>query len=343
MATAKKPAAKKPAAKKTAAAKKPAAKAASAKKTTAKKPATKVAATKVAKTKVAAAKKAPAKKATAKKPAVKKAVKKAAPVKKVAAVKKPAAKKAPAKVTTAKKSAVKPATKATATKTVATKVAATKVVATKTAATKVAATKVANVKAAPKPVEVPDANVKLRNLFEAFSLGKLPFANGYIVSSFFSETTAYSIYEIVSYAGVKEIHPTGDGLQFISGGKKLYILVENDTYQNKFIEPVSRVAGESIPKRFSELEILTARNQYKIMISKEPIESYGSFTVLKPSGSINFAVVFYQTPELFETLSAYISRSLNKDRKVPEHDAKKAAQFITEIVRKTMSFEGDFQ
>jgi len=349
MATAKKPAAKKPAAKKTAAVKKPAAKKAPAKKPAAKKPAVKKA--------------APVKKAaTAKKPAAKKAATKTAAVKKpttakAPAVKKPAAKtpavKAAAKPAVkapVKKPVAKPAVKAAVTKAAVTKVTATKVATTKVATTKVAkpavkaaATKIVAEKPAAKPVEVPEANVKLRNLFEAFSQGKLPFANGYIISSFFSETTAYSIYEIVSYAGVKEIHQTSDGLQFVSGGKKLHVLLENDTYQNKFIEPVSRVAGESIPKRFSELEILITRNQYKIMIAKEPIESYGSFTVLKPRGSINFAIVFYQLPELYESLAAYIAESLNRQRKVPEHDAKKAAKLIAEIVKKTMGFEGDFQ
>ncbi|MDR2730012.1 MAG: zinc ribbon domain-containing protein, partial [Treponema sp.] len=56
--------------------------------------------------------------------------------------------------------------------------------------------------------EAGEKALKFRNLFDAYSRETLPFAQGYIVSSFFSETSNYSIYEIVSYAGVKEIFKT---------------------------------------------------------------------------------------------------------------------------------------
>jgi len=181
-----------------------------------------------------------------------------------------------------------------------------------------------------------------RNLFDAFSQNKLPFAHGYIVSSFFSETTAYSIYEIVSYAGVKEIFPTETGLQFITGGKKLFILVEHDTYEKKFIDPVSRAQGESIPKRFNELDVIIAKNQTKIYIAKEPDETYGSFTVLKPQGQ-NFAVVFYQLPDVYESITAFFLNSLNRQRRVPQADAKKAAQQISNILKNHMGFKGEFE
>jgi len=282
-----------------------------------------------------AAKKAPAKKAAVKKPAAKKA-----PVKK-AAVKKPAAKKAPAKKPAAKKAPAKkaPAKKAAVKKPVAKATSAKKAPAKKPAV-KAAPVKKAAPKPAPKPVETSD--VPFRNLFDAYSQQKLPFSHGYIVSSFFSETSYYSIYEVVSYSGVKEIFLTEAGLQFVTGGKKLYILIEPDTYQVKFQEPVSRTEGEKIPKRFDELETIIAHNQSKIYIAKEPNESYGSFTILKPSG-INFAVVFYETPEMYKALANFFVESLNRQRKIPEHDAKTAAHRITEILKKHMSFEGQYK
>jgi len=292
---------------KKAAAKKPAAKKPAAKKPAAKKPAAKAASAKKPAAKKPAAK-AAAKKPAAKKPASKAAAK-AAPAKKPAA-KKPAAKAAPAKKPAAKAAAAKPAAKPAPAK-----------------------------KAAAKP-EVSD--VKFRNLFDAFAQGKLPFNNGYIVSSFFSEKTMYSIYEIVSYAGVKEIFPTADGLTFVTGGKKLYVLVEHDTYEKKFQEPVSRSEGERIPKRFSELEIVTASNQTKMMVAKEPNESYGSFTILKPTG-INFSMVFYQMPEVFDSLASFFADSLNRFRRVPAGDAKRAGKLIADTVKKSMGFEGEFQ
>jgi hypothetical protein len=267
----------------------------------------------------------------------------------MAAEKKPAAKKPAAKKTAVKKPAVK---KPAAKKPAAKKPAAKKPAAKKPAVKKAAVKKPAVVKstANKKPQaesttikkEVLDPNVKSRNLFEAYLLGKLPFVQGYIVSSFFSETSAYSIYEVVSYAGVKEIFMSETGLQFVTGGKKLYILVEPDIYHNKPVEPVSRVEGERIPKRFNELETIIAKNQTKIMVAKEPNETYGSFTVLKPVGQ-NFAVVFYELPDVYESITAFFVDSLNRQRKIPEHDAKIAAQFITKTVEKFMSFKGEFE
>jgi hypothetical protein len=244
-----------------------------------------------------------AKKPVAKKPAAKKPV-----------VKKPAAVK---KTTAAKKPAVK---------------------------TAAAAVKKPAVKTAAKPKVVSDANVRYRNLFEAFVQGKLPFDQGYIVSSFFKESSAYSIFEVVSYAGVKEIFPIAGGLQFVTGGKKLYILVEPDTYHNKPVEPVSRSKTdfEYIPKRFSELETIIAKNQTRIMVAKEPVETFGSFTVLEPRG-INFSIVFYQLPDVFDSLAAFFKEILNRQRKVPESDAKKAAKLITDTIVKTMSAKGEFE
>jgi len=195
--------------------------------------------------------------------------------------------------------------------------------------------------AAKKETDIPDDGVKFRNLFDAYAKGKLPFANGYIVSSFFSEQTAYSIFEIVSYAGVKEIYATETGLQFITGGKKLFVLVENDTYDMKYMEPVSRTTGESIPKRFNELETIVAHNQTKIMVAKEPNELFGSFTILKPT-SINYAIVFYQLPDVYKTLALFFEQILNRQRRVPQTDAKKAAQLIADTVQKTMSPQGEF-
>jgi hypothetical protein len=290
---------------------------------------------------MATIKKPAAKKAPAKKPATKKPAAKKAPAKKPAA-KKPAAKAASVKKAPAKKPAAKkPAAKAASAKKAPVKKASVKKPAVKKPAVKAAPVKKAESKPAAKPVEVV-SDVPYRNLFDAYQQGKLPFSQGYIVSSFFSQTSLYSIYEVVSYAGVKEIFITETGLQFVTGGKKLYILLEPDTYQVKFQEPVSRAEGEKIPKRFSELEEITAKNQTKIFIAKEPNESFGSFTVLKPTEN-NFAMVFYQTPKMYEALAEFFVETFNRQRKVPEHDAKNAAVKIVDVLKKHMSFEGQYR
>jgi len=296
-------------------------------------------------TKVAKPKKTAVKKPAAKKPVVKKAVAKKLAVRK-SAVKRVTVKKLAVKKPVVKKvAAKKPAVKKPVVKKVAAKAAVKKPDTAKKEIPKTVVKKQA-LKAEPKaqktttPTNVQE--IKSRNLFDAFTQGKLPFAHGYIVSSFFNEITAYSIYEIVSYEGVKEIFVTDTGLQFVTGGKKLYILVEPATYHVKHEEPVSRAEGEKIPKRFSELEIITASNQTKIMVAKEPNETFGSFTILKPVG-INFAVVFYELPDIYDTLASFFKESLNKQRKIPEQDAKKAAQLIATTVEKYMGFKGEYE
>ena len=299
---------------------------------TIKKTATKDAAAKPAAKPAAKSAAKPAAKKPAAKTAAKPAAKKPAAKSTAKAGTKPAAKK-PAAKSAAKPAAKKPAAKTTA------KPAA------KAGAKKPAAKSTAKAGAKPaakkttKKEEV--SNVPFRNLFEAYAQGKLPFNHGYIVSSFFSDKSYYSKYEIVSYAGVKEIFPTAEGLTFVTGGKKLHVLLEPDTYNKKFQEPVSRSDDERIPKRFAELETVTASNQSKIMIAKEPDESYGSFTILKPTG-INFSMVFYQTPKLYDALTAFFQDSFNRFRRVPAIDAKKAAQLITATNKKSMGFEGEY-
>ncbi|MCL2245107.1 MAG: hypothetical protein FWC03_11690 [Treponema sp.] len=306
--------------------------------------------TKATKTKAAAKPKTAAKKPAEKKTAAKTAVKKPAAktadkkpaVKKTAAVKKPAVKKAAEKTAVKKPAAAKkPAAKTAVTKTPDVKKPIVKTSVSKPAPEKKPAAAEKN-PATEAPVETSDPNIKYRNLFDAFAQGKLPFAHGYIVSSFFNPTSAYSIYEIVSYAGVKEIFITDTGLQFITGGKKLYVLVEPDIYYNKPVEPVSRIEGERIPKRFSELETIIAKNQSRIMVAKEPNETYGSFTILKPSG-VNFAVVFYQLPNMYASLAAFFEDSLNRQRKIPQSDARKAANLIATTIERSMGFRGEFE
>jgi hypothetical protein len=247
-------------------------------------------------------------------------VTKKATASKSSSAKKPAAKKPAAKKPAAKKPAVKkPAVKKPAAK----KPAAKKPVAKKPAA------------------DSSSGTIKAMDLFEAYVQEKLPKDQGYIISSFFSENSAYSIYEIVSYSGVKAIHLTETGLLFQTNGKKLHILVEPASYPLKAMEPVHRNDRERIPKRFSELETIIAKNQTRIMVAKEPIESFASFTIVRPSG-INFAMVFYNLSSINETLANFFEQSLNRELKIPQLDARAASRVIVGTVEKTMSFKGEF-
>ena len=184
-------------------------------------------------------------------------------------------------------------------------------------------------------------SVKAMDLFEAYAQDKLPKDKAYIVSSFINGNTGYAIYEVVSYSGVKAIYPDASGLTFQSSGKKLYLLVEPASYPKKGIEPYLRDKGESIPLRFKEVEIITCRNQTKIMIAKKPNESLSSFTVAKPTG-LNISFIFYHLDDLYDTLGKFFESSFNKDAGVPQVDARSTAKQTVTILKELMAFKADF-
>lgn len=174
---------------------------------------------------------------------------------------------------------------------------------------------------------------KALDLFQAYSQEKLPKEGGYIVSSFFDSRTTYSIYEIIAYSGVKSIYLTEEGLTFQTDGNKLFVLVEPASYAQKFVEPFRRDTAHQIPQRFNELEIYTAKNQTKVMVSKQPIVSYGSFTVLKPRG-INFSLLFYPDDKIMDTLGFFFTETLNREAGVPKSDAKLASKSVIDGINK---------
>jgi hypothetical protein len=174
---------------------------------------------------------------------------------------------------------------------------------------------------------------KALDLFQAYAQDKLPREGGYIVSSFLSETSTYSIFEVVAYNAVKSLYLSTDGLTFQSDGNKLFVLVEPPTFAKKYIEPFRRDAGEKIPHRFSELEIFITKDQSKIMVSQEPIYTYGSFTILKPTG-INFSFIFYLRDDVLNSLKTFFERTLNEEARIAKGDAKKATDSIIDGIEK---------
>ena len=182
---------------------------------------------------------------------------------------------------------------------------------------------------------------KAMDLFEAYAKDELPKDQAYIVSSFINGNTGYSIYEVISYSAVKAIYPEGTGLTFQSSGRKMHILIEPASYPNKAIEPYLRVQAEQIPLRFKELSLHTCKNQIKIYMAKKPIESLSSFTIAKPVG-FNISFLFFELPDIYETLTKFFEQSFNKDAGVPQADAKKASVDTVAVVQKLMAFKSDF-
>lgn len=175
-------------------------------------------------------------------------------------------------------------------------------------------------------------DVKALDLFQAYNEDKLPKEGGYIVSSFFNTRSKYSKYEIVAYNGVKTIYLTDEGLTFQTDGNKVFVLAEPAIYSKKYIEPFRRDTEHQIPHRFSELEIVTAKNQTRIMISKKPIITYSSFTILRPTG-VNFSLVFYNREDIFENLTYFFNETLSKEAGVPKSDARTASDKIIEVIK----------
>jgi hypothetical protein len=182
--------------------------------------------------------------------------------------------------------------------------------------------------------------VRAMDLFEAYMQGKLPMDEGYIVSSFFKQDSAYSIYEVISYSAVKDLYSSGDSLTFQTNGKKMYVLVEPPTYPNKMIEPYCREKEHLVPMRFTEANIVVAKNQTRIMYNKEPQQAISAFTVLRPEG-MNFAFLFYSLPDVFDSMEKFFAKSLNHEAGVPQIDATKTAKNIAELCSKTLTWPKD--
>lgn len=180
--------------------------------------------------------------------------------------------------------------------------------------------------------------VKAMDLFEAYSKNQLPQEHGYIVSAFFSEASSYTRYEVISYNNVKAIYPTEEGLTFQSDGKKLFILVEPPNYPHKSEEPFVRKSAEQIPHRFNELEKYECKNQVRVYFGKNAVFSHTNFTILKPTG-VNFSFLFFDLPDLPQTLEMFFAKTLANEAAVPTFDAKRVAKLIAEKVKTALSWE----
>lgn len=183
-------------------------------------------------------------------------------------------------------------------------------------------------------------SVKAMDLFEAYQQSKLPLDEGYIVSSFFKSTSAYSIYEIISYSAVKDFYASANSITLQTNGKKIYLMVEPSTFTHKTIEPYCRSQEFQIPLRFNEANIVTAKNQSRIIYSKEPQQAISAFTVLKPEG-IDFAFLFYSRPDVFQSMELFFSKTLHKEAGVPQADAKKVAVDLAEMCARTLTWPKD--
>jgi len=182
--------------------------------------------------------------------------------------------------------------------------------------------------------------IKAMDLFEAYSQNKLPLDEGYIVSSFFKNDSAYSIYEVVSYSAVKDFYASGDSITFQTNGKKIYILIEPATYAHRSTEPYCRTKEDQIPLRFSEAIVLTTKSQARIIYNKEPMQAISAFTVFKPTG-MNFAFLFYTMPDVFESMNKFFAKTFSQEAGISQIDSVKAAKAISDLCAQTLTWPKD--
>ena len=179
---------------------------------------------------------------------------------------------------------------------------------------------------------------KATQLVKAYLSESIPPDGGFIVSGFF-EGSQYAIYEVTAYRNVKDIFRDKDGIIFKTDGNRTHLLVEPPTYPQKHIEPVNREEGRSIPYRFNEVDIVDGRKNEKIMIPKEPVMLYSSFTILEHMKD-SFAFMFYPTQDVYVAIKKFIADSLYNDCNLSKKGALDVATKLLETVKKFSIWQG---
>jgi hypothetical protein len=180
---------------------------------------------------------------------------------------------------------------------------------------------------------------KATSLIKAYMTETIPSEGGFIITAFFTPGTNYSIYEVTAYRNVKDIFKTNDGVTFKTDGNRTHMLVEPASFTKKYIEPVNREDGKSIPYRFNEMDIIDSNKNMKIMIPHEPIMLYSSFTILEKQGDY-FSYIFHLTSDVYVAMRKFIADSLYNDCNVPSRDAKEIAARFLETIKKFTIFKG---
>lgn len=74
------------------------------------------------------------------------------------------------------------------------------------------------------------------------------------------------------------------------------------------------------------------------MVSKQPVVTYSAFTVLRPTG-VDFAFVFYNLPDVLDSLKSFFTQTLNREAGIPRIDAKHGAQSVIDGMKKFTVWE----
>jgi hypothetical protein len=180
---------------------------------------------------------------------------------------------------------------------------------------------------------------KAIELAKAYMSEQIPTTGAFIVSAYFPDETSYAIYEVTAYLSVKDIFKTTDGLIFKTDGNRTNILIEPPSYAQKYIEPVNRESGKSIPFRFNEVTIHAGKKGEKLMIPHEPTFLYSTFTILE-AGKNSFSYLFFPTPDVYTAIKNFLLDSLFKDCGIEKVDAKAATDLVLATIKKFTIWKG---
>ena len=157
-------------------------------------------------------------------------------------------------------------------------------------------------------------------LFQGLQRGDVDFGNGgLVISTRFHNTSNYAIFETVAFDKIKNIvYGGGDTVTFQSDGYRIFMVYEPRTYPRSFQEPYLREPDQAIPLRWNELSIVELPNRNRILISKEPYISYGSFTIEQPvDGNFAFYIFDHGGDSMEQNATTFVDRVLKEDFEVP--------------------------
>jgi hypothetical protein len=180
-------------------------------------------------------------------------------------------------------------------------------------------------------------------LFKGLSEGLIPFEEeGYIVLAKFDKNSTYTLIELISFKNVKNIQPTTTGVTFYSDGFKTYVIYEPSNYQYRFQEPYLRDGSAQAPLRFNETVIIDLPKRDRLLISKEPYTSHGSFNIERPDEG-NFVYYIYgHDPKIGEeNIFNFIGEILNKDLSVPRSYLPQVFTILKDNLAKFRHFSTD--
>ena len=176
---------------------------------------------------------------------------------------------------------------------------------------------------------------KILDLFEAYKSSELPRDGGFIITELLDDSSRYARYEVISYGNVKDIYQIEEGIMFQADGRKLFVLFEPLNYSAKHVEPTFRDESHRIPYRLNELDVFSTKRQEKLMIAKEPVETYSSFTIANETG-FHTSYVVYKDDSTSRTILGFFEQSLWKTLNISRSDARNACEIISAPLEKVM-------